>query len=157
MKTTHCFYNFEKDLSVAQVTEKVIAKLLELKYNLTLVKIGRTNAYDLAMQKKNSKKVFTFEIKEDFTHARTGNIGVEFESWGRLAGISVSQADYYVFRVHNSDKTSKVWIIRTETLKQIINEKLYSRIVVGGDKGSNSKNYLFKDSVFFSYAKELIA
>lgn len=157
MKTTHSFYNFHKDLSVAQITEKIVADLLEIKYNMRLLKIGKTNAYDLAMEKISNGKVFTFEIKEDFTHARTGNIGVEFESWGKLSGISVSQADYYVFKVHNSDNTSKVWIIRTDTLKEMINSKLYSRIITGGDFGSDSKNYLFEDTVFFNYAKELTA
>jgi hypothetical protein len=156
MKTTHSFYDFNKDLSVAQITEKIVANLLEIKYNMKLLKIGKTNAYDLAMEKANGK-VYTFEIKEDFAHARTGNIGVEFESWGKLSGISVSKADYYVFKVHNSDKTSKVWLIRTDTLKELIEAKKYSRIVVGGDAYSESKNYLFEDTVLFSYAKELTA
>lgn len=156
MKTTHSFYNFEKDLCVAQITEKIVANLLEIKYNMKLFKIGKTNAYDLAMEKANGK-IYTFEIKEDFAHARTGNIGVEFESWGKLSGISVSQADYYVFKVHNSDKTSKVWLIRTDTLKEMIRCGMYSRIITGGDVGSDSKNYLFEDSIFFSYAKELTA
>ncbi len=39
---------------------------------------------------------------------------------------------------------SGVYIIKTELLKQMIADKLYHRIVVGGDVGSNSKNYLFK-------------
>jgi hypothetical protein len=37
---------------------------------------------------------------------------------------------------------------KTEELKRMIADKEYFRIVNGGDKGSNSMNYLFKYAVF---------
>lgn len=157
MKTTHSFYDFRKDVLVAEITEKKIAKLLETAYNLIVLKFNKNKDYDIVMKGKKTGDVYTFEVKEDFTHARTGNIGVEFESWGKASGIQVSKADFYVFVVHNADKTSDAYIIETAVLKSIIKKELYSRIVVGGDVGSESKNYLFEDTVFFQHAKKLMA
>lgn len=151
---THSFYNFREDLPIAEKTEDEVCALLEKTFGMTLVERCHDNKYDIKMNTQSGKPV-TFEVKEDFTHARTGNIGLEFESWNRPAGISVCQADYYIYKVHNSDNSIYTIIIKTETLKKMIADKLYSRIVCGGDIGSNSKNYLFKDTVFYKYSRRI--
>lgn len=157
MKTTHCFYDFNKDLSVAEITEKKIAELLQAVFNLVVIKFSKTKEYDILMKGKKTGDLYSFEVKEDFTHARTGNIGLEFESWGRESGIQVSKANYYVYKIHNADGSYDVYVIETKVLKALINKKMYSRIVVGGDVGSESKNYLFKDSTFYKYARKITA
>jgi hypothetical protein len=103
----------------------------------------RRSDFDVRMAFPSGKEV-DIEIKEDFSCERTGNVGVEVESWGRPSGLSVSKADFYLYKVHQPDGTKRVYIIRTEKLKKMIEDELYHRIVVGGDPGSNSKNYLFK-------------
>lgn len=157
MKTTHSFYDFNKDLSVAEITEKKIAELLQSVFNLVVMKFNKTKDYDILMKGKKTGTLHTFEVKEDFTHARTGNVGLEFESWGRESGIQVSKAEYYVYKIHNTDGTYDVYVIKTQVLKALINKKMYSRIIIGGDFGSESKNYLFKDTVFYKYARKITA
>ena len=157
MKQTNTFYDFSKDLPVAQKTEAEVARLLEQKYELVQVtsRATKTNAYDLLMYKASTGQQFTFEVKEDFTHAKTGNIGVEFSCRGKDSGVMVSKADFYIYKVHNSDGTFGIYLMKTERLKFIIEKELYFRIVNGGDVGSNSMNYLFKDYVFYKHSKKI--
>jgi hypothetical protein len=142
-------YDFSKDLPIAKKTEKQIADFLvqsqKMKFIGTsdTIKGVRRSDFDVRMEFSTGKQV-DIEIKEDFSCARTGNIGVECESWGRLSGISISKANFYLYKVHLPDGRKGVYIIQTSKLKQMIEDKLYHRIVVGGDPGSDSKNYLFK-------------
>jgi len=136
-------YDFDTDFKIARKTEKQIARFLAEKHGLAFVDECNNSDYDIRMRFPKGREV-TIEIKEDFSCARTGNIGVEFESWGRVTGIEISKADYYLYKIHKPDGTIGVYIIKTELLKQMIADKLYHRVVVGGDVGSNSKNYLFK-------------
>jgi len=118
-----------------------------------VLKYGDDNRFDILASFQN--KTMTFEVKEDFTHAKTGNVGLEFSCRGKLSGISVSKAEYYIYKIHNADGTCGIYLFRTEVLKKMANDKLYFRIVNGGDVGSNSMNYLFKDYVFYKYAKKI--
>lgn len=153
-------YDFAKDLPIAKKTEKQIAQFLVDTQKMTYVGSSdsirgvRKSDFDIRMAWPSGKQV-DIEIKEDFSCARTGNVGVECESWGRLSGISISKADFYLYKVHQPDGTKRVYIIKTELLKQMIADKKYHRIVVGGDPGSNSKNYLFTLKVIMDNFKYL--
>ena len=142
-------YDFSKDLPIAKKTEKQIAEYLVNSQKMKFIGTSdtirgvRRSDFDIRMAFPSGKEV-DIEIKEDFSCARTGNVGVECESWGRASGIAISKADFYLYKVHQPDGTKRVYIIRTNKLKEMIEQELYHRIVVGGDPGSNSKNYLFK-------------
>ncbi len=154
-------YDFNKDLPIAKKTEKQIADFLVEKQDMTLIGTSDTiknvsrSDFDVRMKFNKSEKIVDIEIKEDFTCARTGNIGVECESWGRPSGIAISKADFYLYKVHMPDGKKGVYIIQTNKLKEMIADKLYHRIVVGGDEGSYSKNYLFRLDVVKSNFKFL--
>ena len=114
-------------------------------YGWKVIEVGRTNAYDLKLESMLGK-IFTVEIKEDFKCYETGNIGIEFECRGKQSGISVTQADYYLYKVHTplEGRIEYRWI-RTSKLKRIIEDTSIDRLIVsGGDKDSNSMNYLFR-------------
>jgi len=147
-------YNFDDDAIIAEKTEKEMVNLMRSTFGMVYISGSRFSDWDFVLRNSNGVNV-SFEVKEDFSHARTGNIGVEFESWGRPAGIAVSKADFYIYKIHNSDGSISAYVIRTSKLKRLIKERLYDRIISGGDKGSNSGNYLFKDSVFYENAKKL--
>ena len=135
---------FKKDSVTARKTEQEISELLLKYYGWKTISFNNDNKYDLLII-KNKKKV-KIEIKEDFTCERTGNVGLEFNSRGKPSGISTSEAHSYLFKVHT--KGGIVYLLtRTEVLKKMIENHEYHRIVVGGDKGSDSKNYLFKFDV----------
>lgn len=138
------YKNYNRDFKVAFQTEKEVSELLLTHYGWKTIQFNRDNKYDLLVI-KNKKKI-KIEIKEDFTCEKTGNIGLEFESYGLPSGILVSEATHYLYKAHT--KTGVVYLlIRTEVLKTMIENHEYHRIISGGDKGSNSMNYLFKYDV----------
>jgi len=139
-------YNFKKDILVAHRTEKEIALYLENRYGAKIISFENTNKYDIKAEIRN--RTITFEVKEDFICKTTGNVGVEFKCRGKDSGISVSLADYYIYKLHTSSYGIQYVLHKTDVLKDMINNRLYSRIVNGGDKGSNSMNYLFKYDAF---------
>lgn len=145
-------YNFEQDLPIAVKTEHEVAEIIQKQYNAKILAYGHTNQYDIKALVNG--KVFTFEVKEDFSCERTGNVGVEYSSWGRPAGIAVSKADFYVYKIHTRSGV-KIFIFKTQAIKNMIARKEYHRIVNGGDKGSDSMNYLFTYETFISHGKQI--
>lgn len=148
------FYDYSKDITVARKAESMIKDLLVEKYEYEFVEFCYDNKYDLLMKNKQGDPI-SFEIKEEFTHAKTGNIGLEFSCRGKPSGISTSTADYYIIIVHNSDESKTIYKIATSTIKFLVDNLMYFRIVNGGDRKSNSLNYLFRDNLFLSFAEKL--
>jgi hypothetical protein len=136
-------YDFKRDLAVAKKTEREIAHLLECVWeDSEIIDFEDTNKYDLLVKLKNGTNV-KVEIKEDFMCKYTGNVALEFESRGKPSGISVSKADYYLYKIHHRD--SVVYTLHAiDVLRDKVKNKKYFRIVNGGDEGSNTMNYLFK-------------
>jgi len=144
-------YNFKKDLSTANKTEKEIATFLEKKYNVEVLEFNDTSDYDLLVKKEDGSLV-TFEVKEDFLCGETGNAVVEFECRGKPSGISVTKADYYIYKMHTR-KGIRYIFHKTSDIVKMINNKKYRTIVNGGDENSDSMNYLFRYGVFSSTGK----
>lgn len=137
--------DFQRDRLVAVKTEDDIANKLKRMYGARLLEVSRNNEYDLKMVIQG--KVVTIEIKEDFTCEKTGNVGLEYSCREKPSGISVSKADYYIYKLHT--RRGIVYVMhKTAILKAMIEEKKYFTTVNGGDKGSNSLNYLFKYNEF---------
>lgn len=133
-------YNFEKDLNLSIKSEKELSILLE-KYGISTIKFNSDNRYDIEVRKNNKK--YSIEVKEDFLCKNTGNVAVEFECRGKKSGISVTEALFHVYKIHEPSGKIGFYIMRTDTLKMLILNGKYHRIVNGGDSGSNSMNYLF--------------
>lgn len=138
-------YDFNKDLPIAKRTEAQITDYLVSK-GMTFLEDCDDNRYDVKMGvgKGDDMKEVTIEIKEDFTCERTGNVGVEIESWGRPSGLAVSKADFYLYKVHEPSGRKGLYLIKTSKLKKMVKNGEWFREVVGGDPGSNSRNFLFK-------------
>jgi hypothetical protein len=146
-------YNFRKDLPIAKQTEKEVAQFLTDCYGAHILGFDDTNRYDFLMQIED--KLIRIEVKEDFMCEKTGNVGLEYECRGKPSGLAVSEADYYIYKLHTKDHGIVYVRHSTAKLKEMIEKKLYSRIVNGGDKGSNSMNYLFKYAVFIQNGRIL--
>lgn len=134
-------YDFKKDFPIAQETELEVAEILALK-GAEIISFNDDNKYDILMRYKN--KEYKAEVKEDFTCEKTGNVGLEFSCRGKDSGIACSQADFYVYKIHEPNYQIHFYMMKTQHLKDLIKHKFYHRIVNGGDPGSNSMNYLFK-------------
>ena len=147
-------YNFKEDFPIARNTEKEIASMLRKKYGAIILEDSNNdNRYDIRAVIQGRE--ITIEVKEDFTCKKTGNVGLEYSCRGKFSGISVSQADYYIYKLHTRSSGIQYFLHRTSTLKQLIESKLYFREVNGGDKGSNSLNYLFKYELFIQHGSLL--
>ena len=141
---------------MAKSTEQEISELLYRYYRTQTIEFSNHKRYDLKVLSIKSPYPITIEIKEDFQCFRTGNMALEFSSWDRPAGITTTDADYYIHKFHMRDGL-EYWITKTSDLKRLVSEKKYSRIVNGGDKGSNSMNYLITLDVFKEVSKELFS
>jgi len=133
-------YDFKKDFPISQETELEVAELLITK-GAEVISFNNDNKYDILIKYKG--KEAKVEVKEDFTCKKTGNIGVEFSCRGKPSGISVSEADFYIYKAHEPTNEIHFYMMKTKNLKKLIKNKLYKRIVNGGDRYSNSLNYLF--------------
>lgn len=136
-------YDFKKDWQVARKTEQEVTRWLEKHRKMKLIDECDNNEYDIRMRLPSGISV-KIEVKEDFTCEKTGNVGLEWECRGKPSGISVSQADMYIYKIHRPDGKKGLYVIGVDSLKRMVDNKLYHREVVGGDPDSNSKNYLFK-------------
>lgn len=146
------YYNFSADLKISKEVEREIAKALSEKYDVEIIgELNDTATWDFQMRFNKDNKIVSVEVKQDFKAKDTGNIVVEYECRGKPSGISSTKSDYYLYRVHQSDGI-RHYLMETSKLKEIIGAELYFRIVNGGDKGSNTKMYLFKLDVFTKYA-----
>ena len=141
-------YNFRQDLSVARKTEERVAGVISNKYDAVLMEHSNHGEYDLLFKIKNTN--VTFEVKEDFMCEKTGNVSLEYECRGKPSGIAISKADYYIYVIHTKSGETEYVMFRTQDLKDMVSGRLHFRDVVGGDRGSNTKNYLFKYDLFIS-------
>ncbi len=138
---------FFADLELAKKTEREISEIIVKRFGLSQVKFNNDYRFDFEGIDKE-KKIYSFEIKEDFTCSRTGNIGIEYSCRGRKSGIERTLADFYVIKAHKENGYDIV-LISVSTLKSMIKEKKYIRTVQGGSKESKSFNYLFKKHDLF--------
>ncbi len=140
-------FEFKQDINIGEDGEEVIKQLL-LSKGFKFIKENKDYKYDLLMSYNN--RDITFEIKTDVYvdhNNDTGNLVVEYECRNKPSGISVTQADYYVYYM---PKLNEVWNIKMDNLKSLITkENFYS--TTGGDKGSNTKMYLIKRADYKSF------
>ena len=111
---------------------------------------------DLAFGKLHEDKILDMlenkkiEVKtERDVWTRSGNIAIEFESYGKPSGIAATKADYWF---HNLSVGSQVFctlVFDVKVLKQVIKNLDYEKIVNGGDNYA-SKMYLINLSKLFA-------
>jgi len=142
-------YNFVDDLLAAQEKELELARLLKKRGKAERIEINNDKRYDLLVYLKDGGTQ-TIELKHDMLHEKTGNIGVEYSSWGKPSGIDVTEADYWCFALYDG-----FWVIPTHTLRDLIAENTFFRVAVGGDKGSDTAMYLFKGDMLKRWMRKL--
>lgn len=101
--------------------------------------------YDIVIT--NDDQPIYLEVKRDRYLDTTNNICIEYESNGIPSGISVTTADYYVY--FNNDM-SRCWLIDTNYIRQLIDNRKYHRNISCGYK-SLSRAYLFNVELFNEY------
>lgn len=80
---------------------------------------------------------------------KSGNIAIEFESYGKPSGINVTEADYWFHNLSIDDEVYCTLVFSTPMLKKIVEKLDYHKVIKGGDNWA-SKMYLVNLSKLFS-------
>jgi len=114
---------FDLDLEYGKVREQAVADMLQ------------------------GKKI---EVKsERDVWQNTGNIAIEYESYGKPSGIAATEADYWFHNLCIGDDIFATLVFDTDSLRRIIDNLDYKRSVSGGDHNA-SKMYLLNLQKLFS-------
>jgi hypothetical protein len=149
-------YSFRKDIVEGEEGEDFIIDYLAKRWKGHLIEKKKDYTWDFRMSFESGVD-YTFELKTDvfcipdrelngkFIAGRdTGNIFIEFTSWGKESGIKVTQADWFVYYFKY---LGEIWFIKVEDLKKLIEENQF-KIGIGGDYGSDSSGYLIPRKKF---------
>ena len=80
---------------------------------------------------------------------RTGNIAIEYESYGKPSGIAATEADYWFHNLCIGNETFATLVFDVPSLKRIIDNLDYKKTVSGGDHNA-SRMYLLNIQKLFS-------
>ena len=83
---------------------------------------------------------------------KTGNIAIEYESYGKPSGINATDSDYWFHNLCVGDEVFGTLVFETKMLKKIINASINAnqvRSVSGGDHNA-SRMYLMNIQNIFS-------
>jgi hypothetical protein len=114
---------FDLDLEYGQVREDEVASMLQ----------------DKKIEVKSERDVWQ----------RTGNIAIEYQSWGKPSGIAATEADYWFHNLCVGDDIYATIVFRVDILKKIIDNLDSVRSVSGGD-GNASRMYLLNLQKIFT-------
>ena len=114
---------FDIDLQYGQIREKLVLDMLQ----------------DKKIEVKSERDIWQ----------KTGNIAIEYESYGKPSGISSTEADYWFHNLCIGEDTFATLVFKTDNLKSIINNLDYKKTVRGGDHLA-SKMYLLNIKQLFS-------
>ena len=107
---------------------------------------GKIRESKIADMLQNSK----IEVKsERGMWQKTGNIAIEYESYGKPSGINATESDYWFHNLCIGKETYATLVFNTDILRNIINSLDYKRSVSGGDHNA-SRMYLVNIQKLFS-------
>lgn len=140
------YYSFKNDLEDGANAEDECIYIFAKKMNLSLAHFKKNNnyAYDFEIIPLG----ITIEVKHDLIAVKTGNIAIEYECRGNASGLYTSLAHYWVYKIDQ-----QFYMIELQKLKKLVaDKKNIFRKVIGGDKGSKTKMWLIKTTVFKSHS-----
>jgi len=114
---------FDIDLEYGQVREQLVADMLQ----------------DKKIEVKSERDMWQ----------RTGNIAIEYQSYGKPSGIEATESDYWFHNLCVGEDTFCTLVFNTDSLKKIINNLDSKRSVSGGDNNA-SRMYLLNLQKLFS-------
>jgi hypothetical protein len=104
------YVEFYKKLKKYQPYEKIAAEKIANIYNVKIVSYNNDYRYDFIMSDNNK-----YELKCDVMSIKTGNFFIEIQAYGKLSGLLITEADYYII-----SNTIDYYLIETNKLKEII-------------------------------------
>ena len=114
---------FDLDLKFGKIGEKKVAEML----------------LDGKIEVKSEKDIWQ----------KSGNLCIEYESYGKPSGIKATESDYWFHNLFMGDDIYATIVFRTDTIRKIIASLDYVKTVSGGDHYA-SKMYLLNIQKLFS-------
>ena len=114
---------FDLDLQYGQVREKIVADMLQ----------------DKKIEVKSERGMWL----------QTGNIAIEYESYGKPSGINATTSDYWFHNLCIEDEVYATLVFKTDTLRKIVEQTENKKTVSGGDHNA-SKMYLMNIQNLFA-------
>jgi len=114
---------FDIDLEYGKVREQIVADMLQ----------------DKKIEVKSERDIWQ----------RTGNICIEYESYGKPSGIAATESDYWFHNLCIGEDIFATIVFDTKSLKRIIENLDYKKSVSGGDNNA-SRMYLLNLQKLFS-------
>jgi len=114
---------FDLDLQYGKVREQRVAEMLQ----------------DKKIEVKSERDVWQ----------KTGNIAIEYQSYGKPSGIDATESDYWFHNLCIGEDTYCTLVFETKNLRKIIDNLDYKRSVSGGDNYA-AKMYLLNLQKLFS-------
>jgi uncharacterized protein YuzE len=140
--------DFKKDLTLGNEGEKLIINFLQNR-GCKYIDSNYDNKWDVKMVVKG--KETTYEIKTDVKCAPlfdTGNLFIEYSSRGKLSGIAITQADWFV---NYFPFLNEAWFIKSNKLKKLIKDNEFPTFKDAGDINSSTHGYLINREKFRSF------
>jgi hypothetical protein len=113
---------FDIDLEYGQVREDIVADMLQ----------------DKKIEVKSERDVWQ----------RTGNIAIEYQSYGKPSGIAATEADYWFHNLCVGEDIYATVVFRVDILKKIIDNLDSVRSVSGGDNNASRMYLLNLQKIF---------
>ena len=113
---------FDLDLEYGEVRESMVAEMLQ----------------DKKVEVKSERGMWT----------STGNIAIEYMSYGKPSGISATEADYWFHNLCIDDDVYATLVFKTDNLKKIIKLMDNPRQITGGDHNASKMFLLNIQSLF---------
>tara|TARA_R110001599_G_scaffold66553_1_gene188139 strand:- start:128 stop:544 length:417 start_codon:yes stop_codon:yes gene_type:complete len=114
---------FDLDLQYGKVREQLVADMLQ----------------DKKIEVKSERGMWQ----------KTGNIAIEYQSYGKPSGIAATESDYWFHNLCVGDETFCTLVFDTKSLKKIIKNLDSKKSVSGGDNNA-SRMYLLNLQKLFS-------
>jgi hypothetical protein len=136
------YEKFKKDLKDGELGERVFAFYLKEKKGFEIVGFNNDYRYDIAAELMC--KSITFEVKTDryeiTKKIKTNNIFIETSCGNKPSGISITEADVFVYFLPDFEEA---YLIQVKKLKELLLTRpdLFRYITQNGD-GGKVKGYL---------------
>ena len=147
-------YNFNQDIDVGERGELVLINEFEKK-GLLFLNDNKNNKYDIKMKLPSGGET-TLEVKTDvwcapgryldlpfgriWTEAKdSGNLFIEFQSRNKPSGVTVTQADTFIYYF---PFFKEYWSISVNKLRTLIKENNFRETKDSGDPDSDTRGYL---------------
>ena len=125
------------------IYEIIASEKICLLNNTKLLKFNNDYRYDF-----KTCDNLRYEVKTDVMSLKTNNLFIEFESYKKQSGISVSKANYYIFC-----DTIDYYLIEINNLKSISSNIENKTILSTKDK--LTFGYLIKKQLIFTHCKKI--